>query len=117
MPRPSKEQQALTTYHDYVLGHIEGVTSRKMFGGYGLYLDGAFFAIITAPDELRFKVDASNRAQYEQYGSTPFVYTGHKDKKPVVMQYYLVPEEVQEDRELVEAWARQSAALSITRKR
>ena len=103
-------------YHEYVLhdvlGHIEGVTSRKMFGGYGLYLDGAIFGIITDVDELRFKVTDTNRAQYEVQGSTPFIYTGHKDKKPVTMNYYLVPEVVQEDREEVEVWARQSAALS-----
>ena len=107
---------AMEQYHAYVmgdvLGHIAGITSRKMFGGYGLYLDGAIFGIITDVDELRFKVDASNRAQYEALGSTPFVYTGHKNKKPVTMNYYLVPEKVQEDRERLEEWVRQSAALS-----
>ena len=108
--------QALKNYHEYVigdvLGHIEGITSRAMFGGYGLYLDGAIFGIITDDGELRFKVADSNRAQYEAAGSSPFVYTGHKDRKPTVMQYWLVPEEVQEDRELVKEWVRQSAALS-----
>ncbi len=111
-------KKELKDYHEYVvhdvLGHIEGIASRSMFGGYGLYLDGAFFAIITAPDELRFKVDDSNRAQYEALGSKPFEYTGHKNKKVTVMSYYLVPEEIQEDREKLEEWARQSAILSST---
>jgi len=106
-------------YHEYVmgdvLGHVEGVASRPMFGGYGLYLNGAIFGIITDVDELRFKVDETNRAQYEALGSTPFEYTGRKDKKAVVMSYYLVPEEVQEDREKIESWTRQSAALSKRR--
>lgn len=106
----------MKSYYEYVLGdvlgHIDGITSRAMFGGYGLYLDGAIFGIITGDGELRFKVADANRAQYEQAGSSPFVYTGHKDKKPSVMQYWLVPEAVQEDRELVEEWVRQSAALS-----
>jgi DNA transformation protein len=107
---------ALTSFKDYVvedlLGHLEHVRARAMFGGYGLYLDRAFFAIITDDGELRFKVDDSNRAQYEALGSTPFVYTGHKKKKPVTMNYYLVPEEVLEDHERLTAWALQSAALS-----
>lgn len=108
--------KAITDFHDYVitdiLGHIEGITSRKMFGGYGIYLDGNIFAIITDDAELRFKVDDSNRSQYEELGSTPFVYTGHKKRGPVTMNYYLVPEEIMEDREKIEAWAQQSASLS-----
>lgn len=109
-------KKAMQDYHDYVvhdvLGHIEGITSRAMFGGYGLYLQGTIFGIITDIDELRFKVSDENRAQYEALGSTPFEYTGHKDKKVTVMSYYLVPEEVQEDRERVAEWVLQSAALS-----
>jgi len=100
-----------------VLGHVDGVTARAMFGGYGLYLDGVIFGIITAADELRFKVDDTNRAQYESFGSTPFVYTGHSGKKPSIMQYYLVPEEVLENRELVEEWLLQSVAISKTKQR
>ena len=108
--------KAIEAFHEYVmgdvLGHISHVTSRQMFGGYGIYLEGAIFALITDDGELRFKVDDSNRAQYEDMGSTPFVYTGHKNKKPTTMSYYLVPEAIMEDREQVEEWARQSAALS-----
>jgi DNA transformation protein len=108
--------QAIKSFHEYVtgdvLGHIDGITSRAMFGGYGIYLDGTIFAIITGDGELRFKVDDSNRAQYEAISSTPFVYTGHKDKKPTIMSYYLIPEDMMEDRERIETWARQSAALS-----
>ena len=108
---------AIREYNEYVLrdvlGHIEGVTSRAMFGGYGLYLNGVIFGIITAPDELRFKVGDSNRAQYEEWGSTPFVFIGKKrGSKPMVMQEYLVPEEIQEDREKVKEWLLQSVELS-----
>jgi DNA transformation protein len=109
-------QEDIQAYKEYVLGdvlgHIKQVTSRAMFGGYGLYLDGTIFGIITGDGELRFKVNDSNRAQYEAYGSTPFEYTGHKNGKVTIMNYYLVPEEIQESREQVEEWARQSAALT-----
>ena len=44
----------MESFHEYVigdvLGHISGITSRKMFGGYGIYLDGVIFAIITDDD-------------------------------------------------------------------
>lgn len=87
-----------------------------MFGGYGIYLDGAIFAMITDEGELRFKVDDSNRQQYEDMGSTPFVYEGHKSRGPITMNYYLVPEEVMEDREKLTDWAYQSAELSKNKK-
>ena len=109
-------QKPIDTFHEYVmgdvLGHIDGITSRKMFGGYGIYLDGVIFSIITDDGELRFKVDDSNMAQYEERGSTPFLYTGHKNKKPTTMPYWLLPEEIMEDREKIEEWVRDSARIS-----
>ena len=48
-------------FHDYILydimNGIEGVTSKRMFGGYGLYLNGYIFSIITSGSEIYFKVD------------------------------------------------------------
>jgi DNA transformation protein len=103
-------------FHEYVihdvLGHIKGITSRKMFGGYGLYLDGDIFGIITDVNELRFKVDDSNRKQYEDIDSSPFIYHGHKSRKPTVMNYYLIPESLMEDRDKIYEWIFQSAELS-----
>lgn len=96
-----------------VLGHIEGVTARRMFGGYGLYLDGRIFGIITSDADLYFKVDETNRATYEKVGSSPFIYDGWKSgKKKVTMPYWLVPEEIMEDRDKIERWVRQSALIS-----
>lgn len=107
-------------FHDYVmgdvLGHIDGVTSRKMFGGYGIYLDGNIFALIVE-DELYFKVDETNRADYEAIGSHPFVYTGHKKKGPVEMPYWTVPEEIMSNPEKVYDWAVTSAEITRNNKK
>lgn len=40
------------------------VTSRKMFGGVGIYHDGAFFAVID-DDRLYFKSDTETEAVYD----------------------------------------------------
>ncbi|MCB9809143.1 TfoX/Sxy family protein [Candidatus Nomurabacteria bacterium] len=94
-------------FHDYiiydVLGHIPHIASRKMFGGYGIYHEGIIFGLIL-DDELYFKVADHNRPDYEVRGSEPFTYTGHKNRKPTVMQYWKVPEEIMEDPEMVEEW-------------
>ena len=107
-------------FHDYViadvLGHIDGITSKKMFGGYSLYLDGAIFGLITGDDELRFKANDETKLKYEALGGQQFIYSGHKNRKPTGMPYWQVPEEVMEDRERIEEWARESASLSRKKK-
>ena len=106
------------TFAEYVvhdlLGHIDGVTARAMFGGHGIYKDGVIFAII-ADDELYFKVDESNRAQYEARGSHPFVYAkgGHKS---TTMSYWLVPQDILEDKDRLREWVEQSVAISAAKK-
>ncbi|MDC1205298.1 TfoX/Sxy family protein, partial [Candidatus Pacebacteria bacterium] len=87
-----------------VLGHIENVTSKRMFGGYSLYLDGDIFGMITSDTDLFFKVDDTNRDRYEAIGSYPFVYSGWKDpkRKPITMPYWHISEDIMEDREAVE---------------
>ena len=66
------------SFHDYViqdrLGKIPGITSRAMFGGWGVYKDGIIFAIID-DDQLYFKVDDQLQPEFEQLGSSPFVYS------------------------------------------
>jgi DNA transformation protein len=62
-------------YLHYVLDQLDDVgevSVRRMFGGYGLYLDGAFFAIISRANVLYFKVDESTCADYEALGMRQF---------------------------------------------
>jgi len=91
-------------YLTYVIDQLEclgPVQSRRMFGGAGLYLEGLFFAIV-ADDVLYFKVDDSNRGDYEAVGMGPF--QPFPDKK-AVMQYYEVPVDVLENRDILRDWA------------
>lgn len=89
------------SYHDYIvydlLGDVSGITSRAMFGGWAMYRNGVIFGIIAAGG-LYFKVDDKNRPDFEKMGSHPFVYA-KKDGKPVSMSYWLVPEDLMEDKE------------------
>jgi DNA transformation protein and related proteins len=95
---------------DYVIEQLRPfarVTSRRMFGGYGLYADGLFFALI-AYDELYLKVDDSNRAEFEQRGCKPFA---PFPDRPVSLSYYNVPADVLDDSDELVRWAR--AAFSV----
>lgn len=91
-------------YLDHVmelLAPVGGVSSKSMFGGYGLFHEGGMFALISGTG-LFFKVDDSNRSAYEQAGS--------KQYKP--MPYYQVPAEVLENTEKLLEWARLSIAVA-----
>jgi len=93
-----------------VLGGIPGVTSRAMFGGWGIYKNGTIFAII-ADGELYFKVDETTRGEYETQGSHPFVYS-MKEKKEVTMSYWTLPEAIMENPEEVSEWVDKAVEVS-----
>lgn len=101
-------------YLTYVIDQLEcigPVQSRRMFGGVGLYLDGLFFALI-ADDVLYFKVDDSNRSDYEAASMGPFC---PFPDKPYAMQYYEVPIDVLENRDTLRDWAQK--ALDVAERR
>lgn len=101
------------SYLDYVLDQLEYAgtvtTTRQMFGGVGMYLDGVFFALI-ADDVLYFRVDDSNRPDYESVGMNPFRPYGEKS---YAMRYYEVPVDVLEDKEELRLWANKALAVAI----
>ena len=101
------------SFHDYVvsdlLGDIDGVTSRAMFGGWGIYKDGLIFGIIF-DGELYFKADETTRPNFEKLDSHPFVYKQGEQKS--TMSYWLLPAEVQEDREMLIEFVNESVAVS-----
>ena len=102
-------------YVQFALGQLEclgQVTARKMFGGAGLYLDGKMFAIV-ADDVLYFKVDNTNRDNYENVGMGPFK---PFDTKPQTMSYYEIPIDVLENRDELKTWAEKAYAVALNSK-
>lgn len=101
-------------YLTYVIDQLEcvgTVQSRRMFGGAGFYCNGLFFALV-ADDVLYFKVDDSNRPDYESAGMEAF---RPFPDKPNVMQYYEVPIEALENRDVLYDWARK--ALDVAKRK
>ena len=86
------------------------VTAKRMFGGHGLFLHGAMFALI-AWDTLYFKVDDINRPAYEARGLAPFSYVGQQGR-PQTMSYYEAPSEGLDDPEILRRWANEAHAAA-----
>ena len=94
------------------LSALPALTHRRMFGGIGLYCDGAIFAIIF-DDVLYFKAGAANRADFTSRGMGAF--HPYKSKPKVSTTYYELPADILEDPEQCAVWARRcvvSAASS-----
>jgi DNA transformation protein len=105
------------TFRDFALEQLRrirpDIRDRSMFGGVGIYAGDLFFALI-AEDTLYFKVDESNRADFEERGSSPFRPFGEAG---AVMQYYEVPEDLLEDAEALRPWMDKSIAVARAKKK
>jgi DNA transformation protein and related proteins len=84
------------------------ILPKRMFGGVGLYAGDLFFAIL-ANDVLYFKVDASNRGDFEAAGQGPFKPYGD-DRE--TMQYYQLPADVLENQDELTRWARKAISVA-----
>lgn len=97
-------------FHDYVvydlLSAVPEITSRAMFGGYGIYQAGKIFAIIVE-GELYVKENKWTRDDFEREGAEQFTYT-KKDGKRYAMKYWRVPESVLENPDTFGEWVEQA---------
>src|SRR6187431_1552312 len=97
-------------YRTYVieqLATLPAVSTRRMFGGLGLYSGEWFFALID-DDVLYFKVDDVNRDDYTSRGMKAFMpFPGQPS-----LGYFQVPEDVIEEAEDLTRWARRSVEVA-----
>jgi len=109
---------AADSFHDFVRELLVGlgpVTIKRMFGGAGVYSDGAMFGLI-ADDALHLKTDEALRRDLTAEGSGPFVWTptsGPKAGQAVEMSYWRLPEAALDDPDEAVRWARR--ALDVAR--
>ena len=94
-----------------LLSPLGPVRARRMFGGWGLYADDLFVALIAA-DRLYLKVDDSTRERFSQAGCEAFVYGG--GAKPMSMSYWTVPPEALESPALMQPWAQAAMQAALT---
>jgi len=97
--------KAKDDYANYIVDKLSGVgdvSSRAMFGGYGIFNESLMFALIS-DGVLYFKVDDSNREIYEKAGSSKFQHG---------ISYWEVPTEVFEDTARLYEWANISIGIA-----
>ena len=109
--------QARSDFVDHVvetMRELGPVTAKAMFGGWGLYHEGLFFALI-AEEALYLKVDDDNRARFEAANLLPFIYVT-KDGDRMAMSYCQAPPEALESPAVMAEWARLGYAAALRAK-
>ncbi len=91
------------------LGPVE---IKRMFGGAGVYLDDACFALIV-DEVIMMRGDDALGPDYEAAGAEQWVYEGGK-RGPVAMPYWRLPESALDDPDEAVAWARRSLVPAQT---
>ena len=82
---------------------------KRMFGGAGVYLDDACFALILSSEEILMRGDETLGPCYEDAGSEQWIYDGNNPKRgPVAMPYWRLPDSAQDDPDEAVEWARRS---------
>ncbi len=87
------------------LGHVE---VRRMFGGAGVYVGDACFALLV-DGTIYMRTDEVLGPDYAAAGSEQWVYAGG-GRGPVAMPYWRLPESALDDPDEAAAWARRSLA-------
>ena len=86
------------------LAPLGDITSRKMFGGYGIFVSGKMFAMVSSQGVAHLKVDGTNVERFEHAGAEKF---GR-------MPYYEIPPAVLKNTRSLRSWAKTSTAIVST---
>lgn len=115
---PSKNQE-FAIYCCDLLGSLGPCVLRRMFGGFGISVDGLSVALVTdlgQGEKLWLKADDDTRVQFEAAGCQRFSYLMKGITRSV--NYYSAPEEAMDSPALMAPWARLAlqAALAAAAK-
>jgi DNA transformation protein len=113
--------KSLPTFVDYLVNDaffgIDGLTVKSMFGGYGMYKDGVFFAIIDQDEnKLYFKFGQENAQDFENHNCKQFIYQP-KNGKEMKMNYYEVPIDIIESKNELKTWVDKAYTVAVNAKK
>ena len=101
-----------------LLASLGPVSAKRMFGSWGLSLDGSMIAIVSdrgAGEKLWLKVSDATREHFEIAHCERFSYNSHKAGEAIVrdMNYYSAPEAAMDSVHAMAPWARLALAAAL----
>ncbi|PKO50778.1 MAG: transcriptional regulator [Betaproteobacteria bacterium HGW-Betaproteobacteria-2] len=89
------------------------ITTRRMFSGHTLYLDGLPVGIVF-DDTLYLKADTETQQAFEALQLPQFTY--RKKDKTIALPYFQAPDFILEDRQEAALWLRKAFGASLRSK-
>lgn len=102
-----------TEFVNHVCEMMQGVgpvNAKRMFGGYGIFLEGLMFGLI-ADSDLYLKADKVTREEFITKGLEPFSY--FKREKEFKLSYYQAPEEALENADVMREWGNKAYDVAL----
>ncbi len=88
--------------YEELLAEAGDISSKKMFGGHGLFESGVMFGMVNSWGALFFRVGDDHVSDYEQVGA----------RKHGKMPYWTVPDELLDDKGELLVWASRAIATA-----
>lgn len=107
---PTKPLPEFVSYCLDQLQLIGPVSCRKMFGGYGLFLQGLMFGLIVN-NTLYLKSDDTTASLFEAEGMVKFSYL--RQGKPCELNFHQAPEACFEEQDAMSQWANRAYQVAI----
>jgi DNA transformation protein len=86
------------------------VRTKRMFGGWGLYIDDIFVAIVVG-EALYLKADGQTQALFAEAGSRRFEYSARGKTHPT--SYWSAPPEAMDSPAMMAPWARLAVGAAV----
>ena len=106
----SVNDKEFTNYIVDLMQSIGPVNAKRMFGGYGIFLDGLMFALVS-DGLLYLKADTENKDNFIKNKLGVFTYM--KKGKECHLSYFQSPEDALEDTDIMSNWANSSYAAAL----
>lgn len=98
------KQDPYIAYLLELLSPLGTASARRMFGGWGVYVDGAMVGLVV--DEMFYlKTDEQSRPAFEAAGSSPFVFESKAKTKTISTSYWSAPEQAMDAPDAMRPWA------------
>lgn len=81
---------------------IAGITSKKMFGGYGVFHEGKMFSLVNSEGGIYLKSDESSRHKFEKYDAP----------QHARMTYFQIPGKVYDVEQELISWVHEAIEIS-----
>jgi DNA transformation protein and related proteins len=109
-PAQASSTPADVAHFTELLASAGPVRARRMFGGWGFYVDGLFVAL-ASDTRLYLKVNLQSQTRFEAAGCEPFVY--RSEHKTVQMAYYTAPDDALDSPAAMQPWVQMAVAAAV----